>query len=149
MEILVPTHIPDHMLYLHYSAWNSKLSRNATVHRNVPFQCFGCTRPPVHRVYIRFTPHVVLATLLLYTSSGSRFSPKMEVWTQKEAHFSNSGETSTFSQQNSIQKQFQTARCAVRTTKLVNGHFFAILSARPTSATTNSSGLSQLRHDWN
>ena len=30
------------------------------------------------------------------TREVSRFSPKMEVWTQKEAPFSNSGETSTF-----------------------------------------------------
>ena len=30
------------------------------------------------------------------TREVSRFSPKMEVWTQKEARFCNSGETSTF-----------------------------------------------------
>ena len=70
------------------------------------------------------------------TREVSCFSPKMEVWTQKEEPFSNSGETSTFLQQNSIQKRLKTGRCGVRTTKLVNSHFFAILSATPTSAAT-------------
>ena len=43
-------------------------SRDATVHGNAPFQCFGCTRPPTHKLD-PLHPGVVLATLLPYTSS--------------------------------------------------------------------------------
>ena len=43
-------------------------SRDATVHGNTQFQCFGCMRPPTHKPD-PLHPGVVLATLLPYTSS--------------------------------------------------------------------------------
>ena len=49
-------------------------SRAATQRGNPPFQCFGCTRPPTHKLD-PLHPGVVLATLLPYTSSRKHEIP--------------------------------------------------------------------------
>ena len=50
------------------------ISRAATQRGNAPFQCFGCTRPPTHKLD-PLHPGVVLATLLPYTSSRKHEIP--------------------------------------------------------------------------
>ena len=44
-------HIHMHTLYTYaYTVYVCIHSRDATVHGNAPFQCFGCTRPPTHKL---------------------------------------------------------------------------------------------------
>ena len=56
------------------SPWYIINSRAATQRGNAPFQCFGCTRPPTHKLDPLHLG-VLLATLLPYTSSRKHEIP--------------------------------------------------------------------------